>query len=231
MEIRLIIVNPKYQLNIGYLARCAKNFGIKKLYFIKPRVNILGKKAIMYSKHAHELLENAIIYENFKEAIIDCDVVIGTSGIFRTNPKLGKTYTPEEAFKAIKKNYNSNSIIGLIIGREDKGLFEDELLLCDIQVHINTNPEYPVLNISHSVSILLYELMRSDFKKELFNKEKPEKHEIEKLFFVFDNSLNNKKVRDKKMVSIIFRKIIKKAQPEKHELHALISAFKNKNED
>ena len=58
--LKLVIVSPKYQMNIGYIARIAKNFGIEKLHIVKPRANINGKKAIMFSKHAHELLENAV---------------------------------------------------------------------------------------------------------------------------------------------------------------------------
>jgi rRNA methylase len=42
--LRLVIVSPKYQMNVGYIARIAKNFGIEKLHIVKPRANIVGKK-------------------------------------------------------------------------------------------------------------------------------------------------------------------------------------------
>jgi len=53
--LRLVIVSPKYQMNVGYIARIAKNFGIEKLHIVKPRANIVGKKAIMFSKHAQRI--------------------------------------------------------------------------------------------------------------------------------------------------------------------------------
>ena len=52
MRFKIIIVEPKYQINIGYIARVSMNFGIGKLYFVKPRAKLTGSKAIMFSKHA-----------------------------------------------------------------------------------------------------------------------------------------------------------------------------------
>ena len=64
MLLKVIIVDPKYQLNVGYIARVSENFGVEKLVFVKPRANILGKKAIMFSKHGVGLLRNANIVES-----------------------------------------------------------------------------------------------------------------------------------------------------------------------
>ncbi len=229
MELKLIIVSPKYQLNVGYIARVAKNFGIDKLYFVKPRANIHGKKAIMYSKHAHDLLDSAFIKNTLEEFANECDVLVGTSGIFRSNPRLGQVYTPENAYKKIldeSKRYKKNMIVGLVIGRDDKGLTAKELELCDILVHINANLEYPVLNISHSIAILLYEANRFNYKKSSLNLEKPGIEEQKMLLSLFDDSIRNKRIRDKKSVSRIFRKMLRRSQLDRHELHAMISAFK-----
>ena len=226
MNIKLIIVSPKYQLNVGYIARVAKNFGIERLYFVKPRANIYGQKARMYSKHAKELIDRATIYESFEEAVNDCDVIIGTSGIFRVNPVFGVVNSPEAAIKKIKKEYKKNTIIGLAIGRDDVGLSVEELKLCDILVHINTNPIYPVLNISHSVAILLYKFMENDFSKRNVNLEKPKKDEIDKLIKSFEELISNKKIRDKNTVKRVFLKMIRKSQLDRHELHSMISALK-----
>ena len=55
MKFKIIIVQPRYQINLGYIARVSKNFGIKQLFFVKPRTKI-GHRAIMFSKHARDLL-------------------------------------------------------------------------------------------------------------------------------------------------------------------------------
>ncbi len=226
MELKLIVVDPKYQLNVGYIARVSKNFGIKKLYFVKPRANLNGKKAIMYSKHARELIENARIYNKLEEALEDCDVLIGTTGIYRTNPKMGDFYTPEEAVKYVSKKFNNNSTIGIVIGRDDKGLNAKELELCDINININANPEYPVLNISHSVAIILYEFKKYSFIRTNIVREKVKNDEVSMLLSSFDKLIKNKKIRDKGSVKKVFRKMLRKSQLDKHDIHSMISAFK-----
>ena len=78
MEFKIIIVEPRYQINLGYIARVSKNFGVRKLFLVKPRVKI-GQRAIMFSKHAKNLLLDAKIYGDFDSAIKDCDALIGTT--------------------------------------------------------------------------------------------------------------------------------------------------------
>ncbi len=226
MELKLIIVDPKYQLNVGYIARISKNFGIKKLYFVKPRANLNGKKAVMYSKHARELIENAKVYNKLEDALEDCDVLIGTTGIHRTNPKMGNFYTPEEAVKYLSKNYDNKSTIGIVIGRDDKGLTAKELELCDINININANPEYPILNISHSVAVILYEFKKYSFIRTNVIRENVKEDEMNMLLSSFDKLIKNKKIRDKKAVRKVFRKMLRKSQLDKHDIHSMISAFK-----
>ena len=53
-------------------------------------------------------------------------------------------------------------MVSLVFGREDAGLSNEELEICDIVVNIPTSPEYPSMNLSHAVAVVLYEL--SDIK-------------------------------------------------------------------
>ena len=57
-----------------------------------------------------------------------------------------------------------NGILTLVFGREDFGLLNEELRKCDFIVHIPANPAYPVLNLSHAVAVILYELSKSSRK-------------------------------------------------------------------
>ncbi len=160
MKLKLIMVGPKYQMNVGYAARVAKNFGIERLFFLNPRADIKGNKAIMYSKHAVDLLRHAKTYSNFEDAVYGCDLVVGTTGILRNGPRFDNIYAPEKALKYAQKN---NGTVALLIGRDDTGLSVEELGKCDIIVHIGSNAAYPVLNISHALAILLYEFTKKSF--------------------------------------------------------------------
>ena len=49
-----------------------------------------------------------------------------------------------------------------MFGREDRGLTNEELAKCDLVVTIPANPEYPILNLSHAASIILYEIYKAE---------------------------------------------------------------------
>ncbi len=228
MLLKVIIVDPKYQLNVGYIARVSENFGVERLVFVKPRANILGKKAIMFSKHGVGLLRNANIVESLDRAVEDCDMVVGTSGIWRIGERLNeKEYLLEEAVKKIGSFKDKDRVIGLLIGRDDKGLNRDELEKCDMLVHIPANPEYPVLNISHALAIMLY-----SFRKERsenyghIGAERPTAEEIKRLNIAFEEIIKKKRIRNRKAVRNIFAKMIRRARLNRSELHAVITAFK-----
>ena len=60
--------------------------------------------------------------------------------------------------------------LAIIFGREDSGLTNDELLLANKTFNIPTSMNNPSLNLSHAVSIALYELKKSskrNFDQEL----------------------------------------------------------------
>lgn len=48
--------------------------------------------------------------------------------------------------------------IGLLFGREDRGLTNSELHKCHYHVHIPSNPEYSSLNLAAAVQVLAYEI-------------------------------------------------------------------------
>jgi len=220
--LKLVIVSPKYQMNVGYIARIAKNFGIEKLHIVKPRANIVGKRAIMFSKHAHDLLENATIYNDLASAIKGCDVVIGTTGLIKkANPRLRKVYYVDELAKRFK-----NSNVCLVIGRDDIGLKSDELEMCDAIAYIPTSEKYPVLNISAAVAILLYSLRSHTFKEKISH-DKEYYMEREALFEIIRKIVYSKKeIREKEDVIRTFKKVINRAEPTMHELRSLIIALK-----
>lgn len=237
--LKLIIVEPKYQMNIGYIARVASNFGIQRLFIVNPRVNIIGNKAIMFSKHAHSLLENAKIYNDFDEAIKDCDIVIGTTGVLsKANPQIRKVYLAEDAAarasKLNSKGKRKNAVIGIVIGRDDTGLSTEELSKCDMVTYIGTNEKYPVLNISHALAIMLYIFTRRNFevkykasiKGAAIPNSAEYKKELDALLKLFKSSISKKRIRDKDAVYKAFKRMINNSQPTMHEIKTLIIAFK-----
>jgi tRNA/rRNA methyltransferase len=50
--------------------------------------------------------------------------------------------------------------IAVVFGREDRGLSNDELRLCQKVLTLHSGSDYPSLNLSHSVGIVLHDLAR-----------------------------------------------------------------------
>jgi tRNA/rRNA methyltransferase len=230
VDIKVIVVSPKYQVNLGYIARVSKNFGIGRLFFVRPRTKTTGKKSIMYAKHARELLEKAKSFRTFDDAIKDCDFVIGTTGIWeKARSDFNKVYMLEDVVRGLsKRRTGKRGRIGLVIGRDDTGLTIEELGKCDIVAYIGTNPEYPVLNISHALAIMLYALTRGKLsrKPEKMLVQPPTRKELEHLYSVFYSTMDGKSIRNRKAVMNVFRRTISSAQPSRQEVHALITALK-----
>ncbi len=234
MKIRVVIVSPKYQQNLGYIARVSKNFGIDRLRLVVPRTNVTGATAIKYSKHARDLLENALIYDDFASSVADCKLVIGTTGIWRkAKTSFRNILLPDELSERLNKLAYKDTNVALVIGRDDIGLTKEELEACNLITYVPTNPKYPILNISHALGILLFSLTQSNlgnrYKESL--KEVANPTELNVLFKMLDSSVeNNEYIRNKVMVKNIFRRVFSLSQPTKNEVHALMTLFgKNKH--
>lgn len=156
--IEIILVEPRKQENLGAIARAMKNFSFDKLVLINPKCKI-GVLARKVAKHANDVLSKARIKDfNYIKKI---DYLIGTTS------RLGTDYNiPRNAVDAEKIAEKISSVdykklkIGLLIGREASGLTNEEINQCDALVTIPSSKNYSALNISHAVSILLYEIFK-----------------------------------------------------------------------
>ena len=153
-SIKIVLVGTSHPGNIGASARAMKNMGVKNLCLVSPK-DFPSDVATYRSKAAKDILENAEIHADLKSAISDCQLVIGTSARGRTVP--WPVMSPKEAAKDVRKNA-TNSKVAIVFGREDRGLTNEELGLCNIHVHIPTDVEYSSLNLSQAVQILVYEV-------------------------------------------------------------------------
>lgn len=226
MQLRLVIVEPHYQINIGYMARVAKNFGINRLWIVNPKCRYNGKNAIKYSKHAHSLVENARICKSIGEAC-------------RGRTKIGTTAIWQKAYSGMNNVYELSNFTdkfnpkgmrnaALIIGRDTTGLTSDEMSECDAVVYIGASDSYPTLNISHALAVLLYALNGNVSKdaSEDFGSIYATSTEIDMLLGLFYKFVDaNPSIRKKDMVKNAFRHILERSWPTKNELATLMIAF------
>ena len=222
-EFYIVLVEPKYSGNVGAVARAMANFDYKKLYLINPCE--LDDECYARSKHAYNLIDNAKIFKSFNEIKNKLDYLVATSSIENKKDKK-HLRNPVLLNDFSKEIYNVEGKIGLIFGREDYGLFNEEIAQCDIMLKIPTSENYKSLNLSHAVCLVLYSLY---FNNNYQPKEKRQIGDIEKekLYIYFSKLLdeidypNHKKEK----TEIMFRRLIGRAIPSKWEFHRLMGVI------
>ena len=155
MKINFILVEPKVPENIGASARAIKTMGFSNLLLVNP-VNWLEGKALWVAHGSSDILEKAGIFSSLSDALSGSDFVIGTSAKQRT---VRQDYVPiSELRDLIMNKVNSLKSVSVVFGREESGLTNDEMKLCDIISSIPMYSPYPSLNLSQAVMLFAYEL-------------------------------------------------------------------------
>ena len=92
--ISVVLVEPKYQGNIGAIARSMANSGLTDLRIVKTKIEA---EAIYRSMHGKYILENARTFDNFDDAVKDSEIIAGTSDISKAGEKFNRVpVSPEE---------------------------------------------------------------------------------------------------------------------------------------
>lgn len=162
MHLRVVLVQPLYEGNVGSVARAMKNFGFHDLVMVNPcRIEDFG---LAMASHARDVLQMSRSHTSLSEAIAGANLVVGSTGKrldtaqhhLRLHLRV-PCLTPAELAEKLQ---GMEGTVALLLGREDCGLCSEELALCDMLISIPTSQEYPVMNLSHSAAVLFYELSR-----------------------------------------------------------------------
>ncbi len=154
MEVRIILVEPKSEENVGAVARVTKNFGFSDLYLLNPPD--IGIKALSVAAHAYDVLQSCRIVDSLPVAIANSAIVVGTTAKLGTSTNKHLRMPFFSPLELKDKVAGKSGILSILFGREDVGLLNVELKLCDLVVSIPTSHEYPVMNLSHAVAVILY---------------------------------------------------------------------------
>ncbi len=150
-----ILVEPKESGNIGSSARAIKNMGFKNLVLINPPE--ITEEAKWMAWRSEDVLQKAKIFNNLDEAIKDKALIVGTTR--RRGSKRGAIIDVRQGVGRIHEVAQDNRV-AILFGREDKGLFNEEVEKCGYLITIPTSNLQPSLNLSQSVLLVAYELMR-----------------------------------------------------------------------
>ena len=151
-----VLVKPQLGENIGASARSLKNFGFSKLNLVTPKFTFPNQKTKVTSVGAFDLINSAKVFDNIEKAISEFDVVISLSARRRDINK--KHITLIDLNNILKKRKNSS--FGFMFGPENSGLSNKDISLSNFILQIPTSKKFKSLNLSHSVTIICYELFK-----------------------------------------------------------------------
>ena len=158
-----ILVKPQLGENIGACARSMKNFGFNKLHIVEPKINFPNHKAKATSVGAYDIINKAKVFNNVEEAINKFNLIVSLSARRRDINK--KHISLKDFHKIITKKKNIN--IGLMFGPEASGLSNKDLSFSNYILQIPTSTKFKSLNLSHSLTIICYEIFKLTNKKSI----------------------------------------------------------------
>jgi tRNA/rRNA methyltransferase len=227
--VSVAMIEPQYHVNVGHVARLMKNFGLSRLYFVKPHFD--RAEAVKYSTHGKDILANAKTI-TLKKLRKKFDILIGTTAIQATSRLnvLREATDAEQMTQIIHDGYDKDFCI--VLGREASGLNNEELAICDLVVTIDTKTKYRTMNIAHTLAILLYEI--SKIKPELTVKKSKKK-----IYLASDRDIDlllqyvskvadagNYDLHKKPLLEAAVKKIIAKSVPTAKDVMLLVSLLR-----
>ena len=161
-----ILIKPQLGENIGACARSMKNFGFSKLNIVSPKFSFPNHKAKVTSVGAYDIINKTKIFNNIEEAISEFDIVISLSARKRDINK--KHITINDFLHLLEKRKSSK--FGFMFGPENSGLSNKDLSYSNFILQIPTSKNFKSMNLSHSVTIICYEIFKF-LNKKIFNKQ------------------------------------------------------------
>lgn len=151
----VILVEPQLGENIGTAARAMANFGLEELRIVAPRDGWPNEAAEKASANAIHVIKNAVIYDQFEDAISDLQHILATTA--RPREMVKPTQSPETAARTIHEKAHGGERTGILFGREKSGLSNQEISFADTIVIAPVNPDCASLNLAQAVLLLGYE--------------------------------------------------------------------------
>jgi len=157
VEFEIVVVDLKYAMNIGSVARTMSCMGFSKLSLVRPCKTWNSMEAIKYSLFGKEVLDSAKIYDDLNEVKDKDSILFGFSRRIGKRRSYPVMLTELNSF--IQK-FSNKKKIKLVFGGESAGLSTQDLNVCDYIVTINKDIVNNSLSLPSAVVAGLYEVRR-----------------------------------------------------------------------
>lgn len=157
--LEVVLVRTRFPENIGMAARACANMGCARLCLVRPERWDREKARPLATPKGQPVLESIRMAPSLAEAVAGSTLVMGTTA--RLGGWRRGVLTADQAGAEAAAALRAGERVSLVFGSEDRGLSNEELLLCQRVVTIPTAGEASSLNLAQAVLILLYECARA----------------------------------------------------------------------
>lgn len=153
---RVVVVldQPRNLVNVAGAIRAMKNMGLSRLRVVQPREWDV-RRITGIAHRADDVVAATEHFDELRDAVADCVLVVGTSARSRTAQR-NYGWAREWAPRMVARTREGD--VALVFGREDRGLSNEALDLCDGVALIPTSPDYSSLNLAQACLVLAYEI-------------------------------------------------------------------------
>lgn len=152
----IVLKETQDLVNIAGAIRAMMNMGLRRLRLVRPAE--FDPYRIAGIAHGSEpVLERVEFYDTLREAVADAVHVAGTTARRRTAAYVWQ-HPRDAAPELLELAATGAGPVAIVFGREDKGLSNEDLDLCDRLITVPTDPRHSSLNLAQTVLLVAYEL-------------------------------------------------------------------------
>ncbi len=151
MDLRVVLVEPENPLNVGFVARAMRAFGVTDLVVAASQWKVLPAEARVTGSCAAEILDSVRFEKDLAGALRGCETAIAFS---RRPTALRQS---EFTLPAVPAALNRTGRTALVFGRESAGLTRAESALCPHLARIPCQNGVS-LNLGQAAAVALFAL-------------------------------------------------------------------------
>jgi TrmH family RNA methyltransferase len=147
----VVLVRPQKASNLGSVARVARNFGLRGVSVVDPGV-VPDEESSRLAAGADDVLAAIRRFGTLEEAVAEYPVVVTTSSLRGRGRVRSLDLWELDGFLA---SAGRDAPTAFVFGPERSGLTEDELARASACLRLPTAPDFPTMNLSHAVAVVL----------------------------------------------------------------------------
>lgn len=219
----LVLVAVQDLVNLASCIRIAKNFGIETIRLVQPECDVDFYRIEGIAHNTADLLERITLHDTLDDAFADLAWVVALTGRERTAKRT--MMRPRAAAEELVAR-SAQGKVGILAGREDRGLHNDEIDRCAALVTISANPEYSSLNLAQAWAVMAHETWVArggdtiEFKTPRHAAQAATHEQLEALFADWETALKSVEFFKKRQPDLVmrgFREIVFRAGLDQRE--------------